>query len=93
METSFTYASREAGYFSTDEKKWINKILRLKEKFPDAVEILAEPDNNDGCLYCKIPTEWFRLQPKKTCNMTDEQRAELVARLHPGLQDTQANLD
>ena len=50
METCFNYCDKEHGYFSTDERRFITKVRRLQEKFPDRVRIIAEPEDNDGCL-------------------------------------------
>ncbi len=76
-------------YFSTDERKWINKIRKFAEDNPDAVKIVSEPEDNDGCLYVKIPASWFNLSPKRKRRMTEEQREaarergrQLAAKLH-----------
>lgn len=81
METNFSYTERSFAFFSSDERRWINKVHKLKEKYPDQITILAEPENNDGCIYCKLPIEWLKLQPKKKCYLTDEQRSAIAARL------------
>lgn len=75
IETCFNYCGEqpvEKGYFSSDEVRWINRIHKLKEEHPDEVEILKEPEDNDGCIYCKIPTKWMKLQPPK--NLSEELR-------------------
>ncbi len=87
METCFNYCDKDSAFFSSDERKWINKIHKLKEKHPDEIEILAEPENNDGCIYCKLPAAYFKLQPKTTRVMTDTQKAELQERLAKGRKD------
>ena len=74
METCFNYTEKEHGYFSSDERKFISKVRRLKEKYPDEVRIIAEPENNDGCIYCELPVEWFKLYPKP--KLTEEQDAK-----------------
>ena len=82
METCFNYCSREAGFFSSDERAWINKIHKLKEKYPDLVTILAEPENNDGCIYVKMPVKFLRIQgPANRAELTDEEKAEIRERL------------
>jgi len=75
METCFNYCSKEHGFFSSDERRFITKVRKLKEKFPDKVRILKEPENNDGCIYCELPVEWFTIRVPKKVNMTEEQRA------------------
>ena len=81
METCFNYTDKEHGYFSTDERRFITKVRRLQEKFPDKVRIIAEPENNDGCLYCELPTEWFTIRVPKKMDLTDEQRQRIAERL------------
>ncbi len=80
METSWSYVDGTA-YFSSDERKWYSRIRKLAEEHPDEVTIIRQPEDNDGCIYAKMPSSWFRLQPKKTRELTDEQRAELRARM------------
>ena len=79
METSCSYDGSTA-WFSSDERKWINKIKELAEQHPDDVIINRMPDNNDGCIYAKIPASWFKIQPKFHRNISDEQRAILSER-------------
>ena len=65
IETCFNYCAREAGYFSSNEQKWITKILRLKKQYPDLVTILKMPEDNDGTIYAKMPVTFLRLQGPK----------------------------
>lgn len=81
METDFNYCTKGEGWFSSDEVKWINRIHKLKEQHPDFIEIIKEPEDNDGCIYCRLPTEWLKIQPPKGLTMTEEQRMNLAARL------------
>ena len=81
METCFDYCSREHGYFSSDERKFITKVRKLKEKYPDRVRIIKEPEDNDGCIYCELPVEWFSIRPPKKLNLTDEQKQVLAERI------------
>lgn len=80
METSFSYADKVA-YFSSDERRWINRIRKLKARYPDLVQIIAEPEDNDGCIYCTLPCDWLKVGPKKKYNLSDERKAELAKRL------------
>ena len=80
METCFNYCDKDHGYFSSDERKFITKVRRLKEKFPEQVRIIAEPENNDGCIYCELPTSWFSIRPTKKMNYTDEQKRKIAER-------------
>lgn len=81
METCFDYCNKEHGYFSTDERKYISKVRKLKEKYPDKVRIIKEPDENNGCLYCELPVEWFTIRVPKRMNYTDEQKEEMSVRM------------
>lgn len=81
METCFDYCSREHGYFSSDERKFIAKVRRLKEKYPDEVRIIKEPEENDGCIYCELPVEWFSIRPPRKMNFTEEQKRASAERL------------
>ena len=46
METNFDYCDRERAWFTSDEKRWINKIRKLAARFPDQVTILRQPENS-----------------------------------------------
>jgi len=81
METCFNYTEKEHGYFSSDERRYITKIHKLAEKYPEQVRIIAEPENNDGCIYCELPTSWLKIQPPRKLDLTDEQREELSVRM------------
>ena len=75
METCFNYCEPHNGFFSSDERKWIAKISKLKEKYPNEIKIIAEPEINNGCIYCRLPAEWFRIQPPgKGRVMTEEEK-------------------
>lgn len=63
----------------TSERSRINELIRLREQYPDLVEIVAE--NKDGSIVVHIPAEWMRLRPKRKCNLTEEQRAAAAERL------------
>ena len=80
METCFNYTDRDTAYFSSDERKFINKVRRLKEQYPEQVRIIAKPEENDGCIYCELPTAWFTIRVPKKMNLTDEQREEIARR-------------
>lgn len=84
VETCFNYCGVspvDIAFFSSDEQKWINRIHKLKEQHPDEVTIIRQPEVNDGCIYCKLPTSWLRIAPPRKIDMTDERRAEFAARM------------
>jgi hypothetical protein len=81
-ETSYNQtADSKTAELSTNERKWVNKLLRLAEQHPDQVRIIEHPDNNYGVLLAEFPKSWFKISPPKKCNMTDEQKAALAERL------------
>jgi hypothetical protein len=65
----------------SSEKKWINKVFKLREKHPDQVHIMCDPEKNHGVLVAKVPKSWMKLAPPRQTNYTDEQRAAMVERL------------
>ena len=87
METCFNYCDKNAGFFSSDERRWITKIRKLKEQYPDQIKIIAEPETNDGCIYCRLPTEWLKIQPKRKIELTNEEKAALSERLRSSRSD------
>lgn len=67
--------------FCSSETKWINKILKLQESYPDKVEIAYAPEENDGMIVAHLPKNWFKISPPRKREMTDEQRAAAAERL------------
>ncbi len=74
IETCFNYCDKNIAFFSSDEQKWVNRIHKLKKKFPDDVRIIREPEENDRCIYCSLPVKWFRIQPPNPSTITEEER-------------------
>lgn len=68
-------------YFSVDsgEQAVINRVRKLKEQYPDDVEIVAE--NKDGTICARVPADWVKIRPKKHIELTDERRQELSERI------------
>lgn len=81
METCFNYCNADKAFFSSDERRWINRVRKLKEEHPEEVRIIAEPEKNDGCIYATVPIKWVRISPPAKRVLTDEQREEMSARL------------
>lgn len=80
METCLNYTNTNEMYFSSTERKWISKIRKLQEEHPDEVTIIAQPEDNGGCIYAKMPSFYLKIQPKKRSNFTDEQILNLRER-------------
>ena len=70
METCFNY-TQETAFFSSDERKWHTKIRKLAAERPDEVTIIKQPEDNDGCIYAKLPASWIKIVPPK--KYSDEQ--------------------
>lgn len=83
METSCSYVGGdERLYFSSDERRWISRVNTLADLYPDEVEILALPENNDGCIYATFPVKWLKLSPPpRRAPMSEERKQELAERL------------
>lgn len=78
METCFNYCGDQA-FFSSDERKWINKIHKLKEQHPNEITIIREPEDNDGCIYCKLPPYTLKIQFKR--EYSEEQKKIMSDRM------------
>lgn len=64
---------------SLSSKKHVNRILRLVDKYPNEVEILAQ--NADGTLCAKVPVKWIKFNPPVNREITEEQRQAARERL------------
>lgn len=58
---------------TAETRKSVNLLRRLKSKYPDQVEIVAE--NYDGSLLAHCPADWMQLWPPRRLNLSPEQRA------------------
>lgn len=73
-ETSLNYVDVDSvASFTTYERRWINKIKKWKEEYPDKVNIIAE--NEDGTICVHIPKQWFKISPPK--KVSEEQRKRM----------------
>lgn len=81
METACGYLDDKAMHISTDERRMINRLLKLVEQYPDEAQIIERPETNDGCLYMKCPADWLLIRHPKKLSLTDEQRAAAAERL------------
>ncbi len=88
METCFNYTG-EWGYFSSDEIKWRNRIEKLAKERPDEVTILKHAEENDGCVYARLPASYLKIQPKNKRDLSDEQRLMLQERMRKLRQEQQ----
>lgn len=81
METCFNYCDPKRAFFSSDERKWINRIKKLIEEHPNEIRVIALPENNDGCIYVELPASWLKVQPKIVREFSEEQKDALRERM------------
>ena len=58
--------------------KYITKIRKLAERFPEECEIVAE--NEDGSILAHIPTKWIKINNTRR-ELSDEEREQLAERM------------
>lgn len=75
METACGYVDDKILWFSSDEKKWITHWLKCAALYPNDVQIIKRPEENDGCIYVKAPAHWLKVKPPKKMNLSEEERA------------------
>ena len=80
IETCCEYTDKTL-FVSSDHQKWINKIRKLADQYPDDVTIKNRPEENDGCICATMPSDWLRISPPRKVEMTEEQKTELAERL------------
>lgn len=70
----------KVGVVTFSQKKWVNKLLKYAEEYPEDVEIISQ--NSDGSVYAFVPISWFKFSPpRKGREMTDEEKAAAAERL------------
>lgn len=67
--------------FCSSERKWINKIYKLKAQYPDDVVIEVSEEENDGMIIAHIPKSWMKVSPPAKRNFTEEQKAKMAERM------------
>lgn len=74
---------------SFTQGRFISKIRKLAEKYPDECQIVCE--NKDGSIVALFPVKWIHIS-KSERKMTDEQReqAASVLREHSKIRQKQA---
>lgn len=83
METCCEYTD-SVMWVSTDERRMITRMMKLIAEHPDETEIIKRPEENDGCLYCKVPATWLKIAPPVKREMSEKQRAaaERICKRH-----------
>lgn len=73
------YTGESVATVTFSQKKWVNKIKKYSEEYPEVV-IVAE--NEDGCICAHVPVSWFKFgPPKKGRIYTEEEKQIAAARL------------
>jgi len=76
-ETAWDHLQGESyGSFFSGEKKWITKIHKWKDQYPEQVDIRAE--NEDGSILVHLPIKWLKVSPTK--RISDEQKQAMSER-------------
>ena len=70
METCCEYTD-SVMWVSTDERRMITRMMKLIAEHPDETEIIKRPEENDGCLYCKVPSTWLKIALNGCKNSTN----------------------
>lgn len=81
-ESCFTYITGEPwAVFYTCDRKYLGKVRRLAEKYPD--EVIVDMDDPEFGVKVRVPKTWFKepRPPRKGPDLTDEQKAANAERL------------
>lgn len=84
--TTNAMADEKTLTFYSSERKWINKIKKLSNEYPEDVKInridYDEMDKNmEYSIEATISKKFMKIKPPRKNNMTDEQKAALAVRL------------
>lgn len=55
----------------------IRQLQKLYKEHPDDVTVIE----NDGYVNATVPRDWIKIQPKRKCTLTDEQKRANAERL------------
>lgn len=81
-ETALNYlVEDEHMTFCTCEKKWINRINKLKEEHPDDVDITDYPESNHGYMVVHLPKSWFTIRVPHKIELSEEEKLRRSERL------------
>lgn len=74
---------RDTIVLSLTQERYINKVRRLKKKFPDDIKIKT---NKDGSICAKMPLSFLKLNhvEREKKELTDEEKQEIRKRLQAG---------
>lgn len=73
------YTGEKVAGVTFSQRKWINKVKKYAEDYPD--DVVIEAENDDGSIFAKIPVSWFKMSPpKKGREFTEEEKAAIAER-------------
>lgn len=80
-ETIYEHDSTRKDTFTvTASERWSESMIkRLKQRYPEDVEITAE--NKDGSIVAHIPLAWMRIVPKRQSNLSEEAKNAFAERM------------
>ena len=61
---------------STNEKKLVNRIKKLKELHQNEVQITVNPEDNEGIIVARFPKDWLKINPPR--EVSEKQRETLA---------------
>ena len=73
-ETGIDHIYGGSMYVSSSEAPVIARVLKIKENNPEEVTIIKMPEENDGCIYAKMPFSYMKLSAPKRIQLSDEER-------------------
>lgn len=73
------YTEEKMVSVTVHQGKHKSQLLKLAEKFPDEVQILAH--NEDGSIFAHVPKRYINIRRPREMNYTDEQRMAAAERL------------
>ena len=83
-ENAIEFLENQKFMFVTfSQKKYINKVKALAEKYPDKVKIYEERTDS---IYAKMPTSWLKIQPSRV--LSEKQKEDGLREMLRGLSQT-----
>lgn len=70
------YSNAETATCSFSQGRYVSRIKKLAEKYPDDVQITAE--NKDGSIVAHFPVKWVKINPPK--QLSEETREMMAER-------------
>ena len=81
-ETAYDWTTRDSrGYFSTNMKSQIRRMMNYAGARPEEVTIYRLPETNGGYLVALVPKTWFSIKPPRKLVLTEQRREFLSKRM------------